>query len=121
MSNLTKTEQNELSKYDPKLIGTLRNSLYPGATEESISMVIDYCRHAKLDIMLKPVHIVTMWIVDKETGKGQMRDIVMPGINLYRIQASRSGCAGVTEPEFGEDVTEAVGGQIFRIAWSVSG
>jgi phage recombination protein Bet len=57
--------------------------------------------------MQKPVHIVPMW-----DGKArQMRDVVMPGVNLYRIQAARSGeCAGVTEPEFGPDVTENIGG-----------
>jgi phage recombination protein Bet len=97
-------------EYSKKMIQTLKNSLYPGAKDESIEMVIDYCKHAKLDVMLKPVHIVPMWIVDKETGKGEMRDVIMPGINLYRIQAARSGCAGISEPEFGEEVTECLGG-----------
>jgi phage recombination protein Bet len=41
-----------------------------------------------------------------------MRDVVMPGINLYRTQASRSGAfAGMTEPEFGPDRTDKIGGQ----------
>lgn len=111
MSNLAVREQNtDVANYDPMMIQTLRNSLYPGAKEESVIMVVTYCHHAKLDVMLKPVHIVPMWIVDKETGKGEMRDVVMPGINLYRIQAARSGCAGISEPEFGEDVTECLGG-----------
>ncbi len=40
-----------------------------------------------------------------------MRDVVMPGIGLYRIQASRSGeYAGASEPEYGEDVTEELDG-----------
>lgn len=111
MRAVATTESNtQVAVYDPKLITTLKNSLYPGAKEDSVMMVIEYCRHAKLDIMLKPVHIVPMWIVDKETGKGEMRDVIMPGINLYRIQAARSGCAGVSEPEFGEEVTECLGG-----------
>jgi phage recombination protein Bet len=57
--------------------------------------------------MQKPVHIVPMW-----DGKaGTMRDVVMPGIGMYRIQASRSNVyAGITEPEFGDDVTENIGG-----------
>lgn len=100
----------EITQYDDKAIEMFRNSLFPGAKKESIVMVIEYCRHAHLDIMLKPVHIVPMWIVDKETGQGEMRDVIMPGINLYRIQASRSGCAGISEPEFGDDVTECLGG-----------
>lgn len=110
MNGITKLETYNINNYDPKLISILRNSLYPGAKEDSVAMVIEYCRHAKLDIMLKPVHLVPMWIVDKETGQGEMRDVIMPGINLYRIQASRSGCAGISEPEFGEDVIECLGG-----------
>lgn len=98
------------SDYDENVVQTVRASIYPGAKVETIKMIMDYCRHAKLDIMLKPVHIVPMWIVDKETGKGEMRDVLMPGINLYRIQASRSGCAGISEPEFGEEITECLGG-----------
>lgn len=105
-----KEQSNEVALYDPQLLATLKSSLFPGAKDESVLMAIEYCRHAKLDIMLKPVHLVPMWIVDKETGKGEMRDVVMPGINLYRIQASRSGCAGISEPEFGEDVSECLGG-----------
>ena len=111
MNNLAvKDQSTELVQYDRQLISTLRNSLYPGAKEESVCMVVAYCHQANLDVMLKPVHIVPMWIVDKESGKGEMRDVIMPGINLYRTQASRSGCAGISEPEFGEDVTECLGG-----------
>jgi phage recombination protein Bet len=58
--------------------------------------------------MQKPVHIVPMW-----DGKaGQMRDVVMPGVGLYRTQASRSQqMAGISEPEFGPLLTESIGGQ----------
>lgn len=85
----------------------LKNSVYPGARDESIQLVQAYCRAAGLDPIQKPVHIVPMW--DKNSGG--MRDVIMPGIGLYRIQASRSEqYAGVTEPEFGEDITEAIGG-----------
>lgn len=86
---------------------TLRNSLYPGASNESIDMVLGYCKAAGLDVMLKPVHIVPMW----SSKEGRMRDVVMPGIGMYRVQASRSGeWAGVTEPEFGPIVREKIGG-----------
>lgn len=90
------------------LMQVLQSSLYPGAALDSIRMVIGYCKAAGLDPMQKPVHIVPMW-----DGKaGQMRDVIMPGVNLYRIQASRSGqFAGISEPEFGQDVTEQIGGQ----------
>lgn len=86
---------------------TLRNSLYPGASNESIDMVLGYCKAAGLDVMLKPVHIVPMW----SSKDGRMRDVVMPGIGMYRVQASRSGeWAGVTEPEFGPIIRENIGG-----------
>lgn len=84
----------------------LQTSIYPGASPGSIDMVLAYCRAAGLDPMQKPVHIVPMW-----DGKNRtMRDVVMPGIGLYRIQAARSGqFAGMSEPEFGPMVTERVG------------
>ncbi|MEQ1915174.1 MAG: phage recombination protein Bet [Gallionella sp.] len=89
------------------LIGVLSSSLYPGAAKNSILMVLSYCKATGLDPMQKPVHIVPMW--DKNSKA--MRDVVMPGIGLYRTQAARSGqYAGVTEPEFGADVTEDIGG-----------
>lgn len=97
------------------LIGVLQSSLYPGAKPHSVMMVLSYCQAAGLDPMQKPVHIVPMW--DSKTG--EMRDVVMPGIGMYRVQASRSGqFAGVSEPEFGPDVTEKIGGlEITYPAW----
>lgn len=96
-----------LAMSEDELIGVLTNSLYPGASAGSIKLVISYCKAAGLDPMQKPAHIVPMW-----DGKAkQMRDVVMPGIGLYRTQAARSGeYAGVTEPEFGDDITEKIGG-----------
>jgi phage recombination protein Bet len=100
---------NELTaRDDSDLIVVLQSSLYPGASIDSIQMVLGYCRAAGLDPMLKPVHIVPMW----DSKVGHMRDVVMPGVGLYRTQASRSGeFAGMSEPEFGPDVTEEIGGQ----------
>jgi phage recombination protein Bet len=109
MMNEPTKAMNTLSQVSHEVYLTLKNSLYPGAQDESIAMVIEYCKAANLDPLLKPVHIVPMWIVDKKTNVGATRDIIMPGINLYRIQASRSGCAGISEPEFGESVTEMIG------------
>jgi phage recombination protein Bet len=84
----------------------LKNSLFPGAADESVLMAWDYCAARGLDVMLKPVHLVPMWIKDKNNGdKGAMRDVVMPGIGLYRIQADRAGnYAGMSAPTFGPDV-----------------
>ncbi|MBU2763707.1 phage recombination protein Bet [Acidithiobacillus caldus] len=96
-----------LEMSEQELISVLENSIYPGASRESIKMAISYCAAAKLDPLQKPVHIVPMW----DTKAKRMRDVIMPGIGLYRTQAARSGeYAGVSEPEFGEDVTENIGG-----------
>ncbi|MGK9451421.1 phage recombination protein Bet [Acidithiobacillus caldus] len=96
-----------LEMSEEELISVLENSIYPGASRESIKMAISYCAAGKLDPLQKPVHIVPMW--DSKAKK--MRDVILPGIGLYRTQAARSGeYAGVSEPEFGEDVTETIGG-----------
>lgn len=102
MSNaLTTVSENEL-------IQTLSSSLYPGASNASIKLVLTYCKAASLDPLQKPVHIVPMW----DRASGGMKDVILPGIGLYRTQASRTGQhAGTSEPEFGPDVTEKLGGQ----------
>lgn len=111
MNAITKHEANALPALqmtEGELIEVLATSLYPGAQVTSIKMVLGYCKAAGLDPMQKPVHIVPMW----DSKVGMMRDVVMPGIGMYRTQAARSGeCAGVSEPEFGADVTEKIGGQ----------
>lgn len=98
-----------------ELVSVLRSSLYPGAAEASVLMVLSYCKAAGLDPMQKPVHIVPMW----SAAEGRLVDQVMPGIGLYRIQAARTGqYAGVSEPEYGPDVTEDIGGlSITYPAW----
>ena len=117
MSNALATTQSTALSAIPEseLIGVLQTSLYPGAAIGSVKMVLGYCKAAGLDPMQKPVHIVPMW--DKNSKA--MRDVVMPGIGLYRTQAARSGqYAGVTDPEFGPDVTETIGGvEITFPAW----
>lgn len=108
----------ELQKLDNKnadLFSVLKNSLYVGAQDESVKMVLNYCKAAGLDPMQKPVHIVPMYCSTGKKGKDgkdikAMRDVVMPGIGLYRIQASRDGTyAGANEPEYGDEVSEKIG------------
>lgn len=90
----------------------LANSVYPGAKEESIIMAVDYCTTRGLDVMLKPVHLVPMSVKNAKTGNFEFRDVVMPGVGLYRIQADRSGnYAGADEPEFGPEVTQTFSGK----------
>lgn len=90
-----------------ELIQVMKSSLYPGASDESVALVLSYCRATGLDPMKKPVHIVPMW--DKKLGK--MRDVIMPGIGSYRTDAARSGqMAGISEPEFGPIMEQTIGG-----------
>lgn len=111
MSNaLTKQESAlpSLAMNEQELMNVLESSLYQGASHESIKLVIGYCKAAGLDPIQKPVHIVPIW----DSRAGRLRDVVMPGIGMYRTQAARSGqYAGVTEPEFGPDVHDSIGGQ----------
>lgn len=107
MTAVTTTENKSLALTEEDLERVLQSSLYPGASLPSIRMAIEYCRAAKLDPLQKPVHIVPMW----DSKLQGMRDVIMPGINLYRTQAARSGtCAGVSEPRFGPDVDDHIGG-----------
>lgn len=108
MSELVTTRAaGALALADDELIPVLQSSLYPGAKPESIKLALGYCRAAGLDPMQKPVHLVPMRV--KKVGGGrddyEWRDVVMPGIGLYRVQASRTGeLAGIDEPEFGPDI-----------------
>jgi len=104
-----------LAMNEDKLIQVMESSLYPGASPQSIGLVLNYCKAAGLDPMQKPVHIVPVW----DSKNKRMRDVIMPGVGLYRTQAARTGqYAGVTEPEYGPDVTEKLGGQeITYPAW----
>jgi phage recombination protein Bet len=87
------------------VITALRDSFYPGAKDSSIAMVTAYCRAAGLDPMTRPVHIVPMAIKNAATGRYEQRDVVMPGIELYRIKADRTGkYAGQDDAEFGPEV-----------------
>lgn len=96
---------------DQSTWGALQNSVFPGARDESILMAVDYCLSRHLDILLKPVHLVPMSVKDASSGNSTWRDVVMPGIGLYRIQADRSGTyAGADEPEFGPTLTADLDG-----------
>jgi phage recombination protein Bet len=107
MNALTKIESTALSAMsESEVLEVLQNSLYPGANPNSIRMVLGYCKATGLDPMQKPVHIVPMW----DSKAKQMRDVVMPGIGLYRTQAARTGeHVGTDEPVFGPMVEMRVG------------
>lgn len=108
MSNITTHQHGAIvAQSEEDVIRVLQNSLYPGAQIGSVQLVLDYCRAAKLDPMQKPVHLVPMW----DSKSGSMRDVVMPGVNLHRTNATRTNrLMGVSEPEFGPMIDEKIGG-----------
>lgn len=112
MNAIAKQEVGALAMPESELLRVLRSSLYPGAQEDSIRLVLGYCMAAGLDPMQKPVHIVPMW----DKTERAMRDTVMPGIGLYRTQAARTGEHGGTdEPEFGPLVEFNLDGTVVTV------
>lgn len=111
MNAIAKTSQQMGAVTERDLMDTLKTSLYPGASDAAVHMVLAYCRAAGLDVMKKPVHIVPIW----SKAAGGMIDTVMPGIALYRIEAARTGqYLGKSEPEFGPVRTMNLGGRDVR-------
>ena len=53
-------------------------------------MVMGYCKAQALDPLHKPVHIVPMRVKNAH-GDYEWRDVIMPGVGLYRIRAARTG------------------------------
>ncbi len=119
MSNIAIAKQQAsvpaLAMNETELIYVLQSSVYPGAKIESIKLVIGACRASGKDPLKKPYHIVPMSVkTGRKKANGydetEMRDVIMPGINDYRTDASRTGQhAGTSEPEFGPDKTETLG------------
>lgn len=105
---------------DENTFRVLQETLYPGSTDQEVAMILGYCRARKIDPILKPVHLVPMSVkTDKKDKDGKFvyerKNVIMPGIGLYRIDASRSGqYAGVSEPEFGEEMTKEFGDKVKR-------
>jgi hypothetical protein len=79
-----------LQMSETELMQVLQNSLYPGAQETSIKMVINYCKAAGLDPRQKPVHLVPMSVKKGGTKEYEWRDVVMPGIGLFFSDESRT-------------------------------
>ncbi len=96
----------------PEVWSAMTNSLFPGAREESVALVWDYCKARKLDPLKKPCHIVPMSVKDAKTGNNEWRDVIMPGIYELRITAQRTGeYAGQDAPVFGPMSDINIGGQ----------
>lgn len=104
-----------------ELISAMESLLYPGAKHDSIKLVIANCRAQVLDPMTKPFHITPMRVKQRkrdaqgqETNKTEYvwRDVVMPGIELYRIKAARTNeYAGMDEALWGPAIKMSLGGE----------
>lgn len=118
---IIKTTIPSLMMDEAELMAVLQSSIYPGAKPESIKLVIGYCRAGQLDPLQKPVHIVPMSVKIRALNRDEKdtyewRDVIMPGVGLYRTQASRSNaCCGVSEPDFGTDVEFKYGDQTITV------
>lgn len=111
--------EKELVKMSPTMVAELKKrgisgqtwkvikeTVYPGATDESALMVYDYCKVRNLDVLKHPVHIVQIY----DSKKKCMVDTVWQGISELRTTAMRTGVyAGCDETVYGNDITEKFG------------
>lgn len=114
-TQLAERPENNLAPYDPAAKAgisyddwmTLTNAIFPGAKPESIMLAVSYCRSRRLDVLTKPVHIVPMSVKKAGTrDQYEYRDVIMRGIDLLRIIASRTErMAGMDEPVFGPTIS----------------
>lgn len=97
------------------LMVALKNSLYPGASDEACELVLAFCRAAGMNPILKPVHLVPIWNSKQQKNV----DTIMPGIGMYRINAERSSAyAGLSKPIFGPAITEEFPEEIYEKEWN---
>lgn len=82
----------------------LKTVIFPTAkTTTAIFLAVDYCKVRGLDIMKRPVNIVSTYI------NGEEVETVWPSINEHRITAQRTGQhGGSDECEFGPAITETM-------------
>lgn len=90
----------------------LADSIFPNAkTPEGVILAVRYCQARGLDVMKRPVHIVSMW----STALGRYVETVWPGIAEVQITAARTGLwAGLDSPRFGPELTKTFTGTVKR-------
>ncbi len=109
----TKSVSDLMSSIDEHVYNALKNSIYPGAADPSIAMVLAYCKAKNYDPLGKTCHIVPMQVKDAKTGNYEWRDVILPGISGYRIDAHRTGLyMGLSDPEFGPMISEKFGDKV---------
>lgn len=108
-------ETSEKLGIDIDVYRALKNSLFPEANDISIGMYLAYCRAKGYDPLKKPMHIVPIGCKTGRKDDGgkdiyETRDVIMPGINSYRIDAMRTGnFYGISDAEFGPMITRKFG------------
>jgi len=89
------------NKVNQAVWNTLRTSVHPNASEESILTIIAYQKSIDVNPLTKCYHVVK-YNSQQANGKWSSVEQIIPSITLYRIQASRSNLySGISEPEFG--------------------
>ena len=86
----------------------LTDAIYPASDTDAIVLAIDYCRARGLDVLKKPVHIVSVW----NAATGKMVETIFPSIQELQTVAGRTGSwAGMDSPKWGPNVTRTfIGG-----------
>src|SRR5262245_36237568 len=76
----------------------LTDAIFPNAREpQKILLAFEWCRVRNLDIMKRPVNIVSMW----SSELGRYTETIWPSINEIEVTASRTNAwAGMDEPKF---------------------
>ena len=90
----------------PEAWHVLKTVLYPGAGDEIVCTILDYCRARDLDPLKKPFHIVPVW----DSKLKREVEGIWPSIGETRITAMRTGeYAGMRGMDHGEEVTRRFG------------
>lgn len=84
----------------------LRNHYGGKASNEALTLLMDYCHARKFDPMMKPLHIVPVW--DSESRK--YVEQLWPSIHQFRVVAHRTGVySGHEVPEWGDMIELKLG------------
>lgn len=81
-------------------ISLMEQTVYPGNKRDEVALAYDYCMAMDINPLQKLVHLWEQKF--KLQGKEFKKHVVLPGIGLYRVIATRTGrAAGCDAPVFG--------------------
>jgi phage recombination protein Bet len=98
---------------DNRMWRVLCDAVFPMAkSAAAIELAVEYCRVRKLDVMKKPVNIVSMW----SSALNRSVETIWPSILECEITAARTGAwAGMDPPLWGDEITLELEGD--RTVW----